>query len=352
MNLYDKLTKMGRNKWLRPLASFILGGVVRLPFPVLLRIAGRRLVTAFAAAPAIMLTGSNMKDALKDADLLYQAMRFTVDYMHLDTLCLMADLSLEAEACGCPVVYDYASVPLVQSHLVKSIEDIEKLRVPDPYCDGRMPVFLQTMRLMKRHHTGLKIACVTGPFTLALHIGGTDLYIETVKDPEKVKRILDYCTDVGIQYARALVKEGADMILIAEPAGSQLSPNAFELFSLPYTRQMIKAIRRNCVLHVCGRAGHLIKLMCRSGASAISVDDVDMTAVLAEVPADLVVAGNLSPLKLLSASPSEIDRDTTALLETVKGKREFIIAPGCDLSPQTSLENILSFVGAVKPLNG
>ena len=105
MNLYDNLTKMGRNKWLRPLASFILGCVVRLPFPVLLNIAGRRLVTAFAAAPAIMLTGSNMKEALKDPDLLYKAMKFTVDYMHMDTLCLIADLSFEAEACGCPVMY-------------------------------------------------------------------------------------------------------------------------------------------------------------------------------------------------------------------------------------------------------
>lgn len=351
MNLYDNLTKMGRNKWLRPLATFILGCAVRLPFSVLIRIVGRRLVTAFAAAPAIMLTGSNMKEALKDADLLYKAMRFTIDSMHLDTLCLIADLSLEAEACGCPVIYGDTSVPSVQSHLVKNIEDIERLRVPDPYRDGRMPVFLETVRLMKRHYIGLKVACVTGPFTLALHIGGPDLYIETIKDPEKVSRILDFCTTVGIQYAKALVKEGADMILIAEPACSQLSPDSFGLFSLPYTRKMIKAIRRNCVLHICGRAGHLIKLICRSEASAISVDDVDMATVLDEVPVDLVIAGNLSPLKLLSASPSEISEDTTVLLELVKMRRQFIVAPGCDLSPKTPLENILSFVRAVKKLN-
>ena len=351
MNLYDNLTEMGQNKWLRPLASFILGGVVRLPFSVLLNIAGRRLVTAFAAAPAILLTGSNMKEALKDAGLLYKAMRFTVDYMHMDTLCLMADLSLEAEACGCPVMYEDTSVPSVKSHLVKNIEDIEKLRVPDPYSDGRMPVFLKTMRMMKRNYAEIKMACVTGPFTLALHIGGPDLYIETVNNPKKAMRILDFCTNVGIKYARALVKEGADMILIAEPAGSQLSPGAFELFSLPYTKKMTKAIKRSCVLHICGRAGHLIRLMCKSGASAISVDDVDMTTVIDEVPGGLVVAGNLSPLKLLNASPSEIGNDVTMLVETVKRKKKFIVAPGCDLSPKTPIENIFSFVGAVKKLS-
>jgi len=28
----------------------------------------------------------------------------------------------------------------------------------------------------------------------------------------------------------------------------------------------------------------------------------------------------------------------------VKTRKEFLVAPGCDLAPQTSLENILSFV--------
>jgi uroporphyrinogen-III decarboxylase len=70
------------------------------------------------------------------------------------------------------------------------------------------------------------------------------------------------------------------------------------LFSLSYVKKKIKAIKRSCALHICGRAEHLIKHMSNSGAAVLSVDDVDMTRVFREVPADLVVAGNLSPLKL------------------------------------------------------
>jgi len=189
---------------------------------------------------------------------------------------------------------------------------------------------------------------VTGPFTLALNIGGADVYVKTIEDPALLTCLLDFCTDVGIQYANALVKEGADMILLAEPAGCQLSPETFELFSLPYVKKMIKAIRSKCALHICGRAEHLIKHMSRLGASVLSVDDVDMTTVFREVPAGLVVAGNLSPLKLWRGSPMEIRRDTAALLKIAEERSTFIVAPGCDLSPETPLENILSFVEAVK----
>ena len=93
----------------------MLSYAARMPFYLLLRITGRRLVTASAASPAILLSGSNMEEAPKNAQLLYEAMKYTVERMRLDTFCLMADLSIEAEACGCIVTFEKEKVPGAES---------------------------------------------------------------------------------------------------------------------------------------------------------------------------------------------------------------------------------------------
>jgi uroporphyrinogen decarboxylase len=351
MNQYDILIKLGHYRVIRPVVSFILSSIARIPFHILLKIVGRRLVTASAASPAILLSGSNLIEALNNPKLLYRATKFTVDNMYLDTYCMMADLSLEAEACGCPVVFSEERVPSIHSQIIRNKEDIAKLKVPDPYQDGRMPVFLEYLRLMKKHLVGLKLACVTGPFTLALNLRGADLYIDLIKDGQSAKDLINFTTEVCTRYAKVLVDEGADMIIIAEPASSQLSPSHFDEFFLPSIQQVIKSIHRNCVLHICGNVNHLIHQICQTGASGISIDEVDLQALLHEAPNDLVVIGNLSPITFIRASQGEMHQKTLELLDTVKGRSNFVISPGCDLPPETPLNNIVSFVRVVKKIS-
>jgi len=344
MNLIDLMNWLGRSKPLRPAGQMMLYLATKISFPLLLRIAGRRIVSAFAGAPAIISTHSSIRDTLRDPRLLFKAMTFTVEKMGLDTLCLFADMSLEAEACGCQVHFDDFQVPSVMTHPVNTIDDIVGLKVPDPHHDGRMPVFLETMRLMKRNFTMLKIGEVSGPFTLATNLAGTEMYLDTRKNPQKARAVLEYCEKVIIQYARALIEAGADMILIAEPTGSQLSASAYEDYSLGYTKRIISSLARSCILHICGKTGHIIEKMCQSGAVGLSVDEVDISKLIKIVPDSIVIIGNISPLKFAKSSPEEIENETSHLLETVKTRKEFLVAPGCDLAPQTPLENILSFI--------
>jgi len=269
---------------------------------------------------------------------------YTVKTMGLDTLCLFVDMSLEAEACGCQVHFDDFQVPSVITHPVTTIDDLVKLKVPDPYQAGRMPVFLATMRLMKKNYSMLKIGSAIGPFTLAAHLAGTDIYSDTKKNPQKVHALLEYSEQVITRYAQALIASGADMMIIAEPTGSQLSPVNYDNFSLRYTSKIIASLTKPCILHVCGKAGHIIEKMCQSGAEALSIDEVDMTQVIKIVPNDVVIIGNISPMIFARSSPEKIESETLNLLATIKNRKELLVAPGCDLAPQTPLENILSFV--------
>lgn len=347
MKLIDLLNWFGIRKQFRLGGKLLLLLARNIPFPLLIRIAGRRVVSAFAGAPAILLTKSTMEEAVKDPQLLYKAIKYTVETMKLDTMCLLADMSLEAEACGCKVNFDDYSVPSVMTHPVNINDDFTELKIPDPHESGRMPVFLETMYILKKNFTMLKIGEVSGPFTLATSLGGTDIYMEIRRNPERVEALLEYCEKVIIRYAKALIKSGADMILVAEPTGSQLSAPVYANFSLPYTINIIKALNRQCILHICSNAEHIIDHMCQSGAVALSIDDVDISRVIKRVPLNIVVIGNISPLKFARYTPDEIVDETMKLLENIKDRKGFLVAPGCDLAPQTPEENILAFTETV-----
>ena len=110
----------------RPKVKFpgrvLLDAVLRYGFNRLPGIAGRRLVSAVAGAPAMLLTAGDIGNALRDTELLFRATEYTVKEMHLDTICTVADLSLEAEACGCRVQYYQRDMPAVVTHPVRQLD--------------------------------------------------------------------------------------------------------------------------------------------------------------------------------------------------------------------------------------
>ncbi len=348
MRPIDILNWVGTRPRLRLPGRVVLAGALSLGLPRLLRLAGRRVVSASAGAPAMLLTAGDIERALKDRDLMYRALEFTVAEMHLDTLCTVADLSLEAEACGCRVQFHQRDMPSVVTHPVHSKADMAGLAVPDPEHDGRMPVNLDTLERLKRRYSMITAATVTGPFTLALQMCGSAIYLDALKDPEKVDAVIEYSRRVATRYAEALIAHGADMIIIMEPALSQLSPRLYERFARHSIDGMAGGLTRPTMLHVCGKAGHLVSSMAKSRCAAFSVDDVDMALLGGSLPRNSVAVGNLSPLLLQHGPAPAIEKQTLELLDKTAAKREVIIAPGCDLAPNTPLANILAFVNTVK----
>lgn len=348
MPLIDVLNSFGKRKRLKSFGTLLHKASTKISFANLTRVAGRRIVTAPAGAPAILLTSGNIENGLKDPQILFEAMRFTVEKMHFDTFCLSADLSVEVEACGCEVKFQQRDLPVVLTHPLREYQDMESLKVPDPLVDGRMPVFLETMRKIKSHYKMLKSAVVTGPFTQASHLIGPDIYTDTLKNPEKVKTVVKFCNEVLLSYSNALINAGADIIAIGEPSASLLSPSGYYEFSQSYTEETISILSKPCILHICGDTTNIVEMMCQSGAVAISIDEVDLTWLTNVAPKNVVIAGNLSTTALLNDTPEKVTEKTEELLNNVKKRKTFFVLPGCDLAPETPLENIKAFVRAVK----
>ena len=93
--------------------------------------------------------------------------------------------------------------------------------------------------------------------------------------------------------------------------------------------------------------------MVQSGARALHFGNkADMGQVIADVPDDIIVMGNLDPVTTFKqATPEEVKNLTSKLLRKMAGHANFVVSSGCDLPPHVPHDNINAFFSAVAEFN-
>lgn len=306
-----------------------------------------RLVAPLMGFPGTSLTQSTIWQNEFNSRLQYRTIKALVDRFDPDIVFFMMDLAVEAGAIGIPVIFPANGSPSVAEHIVKHVDDLEKFKAVNLLYDGRVRTYLDIMRFMDVNFDKFKGAYVIGPFTLAgLMMGATEIAMATLDNSELVHAAVAFSSQIITLYAQALIDAGADIICILEPTATFISPKAYREFSGTYTQQIIRKLNAISVLHICGNTKHLIKPMAETGAQGLSLDAaVDLAQVASEVPEDLVLIGNIDPVRVMvNASPEEVRRAVSDLLDLMAPYPNFILSTGCDLPPETPLENIAAFM--------
>lgn len=307
----------------------------------------RPLVIPLLGYPGTQLTHSTIKQNEFNWGLHFYTIYELAERFKPDGIFFMMDLSLEANALGLPVRFPLDESPSVEYPLVKDTTDLLQFLSLDPLKDGRVAAFIETMRLMSRALNILKGAYVIGPLTLAgLLMGANELAIATITEPEMLSGVLEFCLCTILRYARALEDAGCDMIAILEPTAVILSPQSFWQFSGQFLKRLIEKLNVFPILHICGNSTHLIQEMVKTGAKGLSLDSlVDFTSVIETIPRDVHLIGNIDPVSvMLQANPQGVRQATQKLLQDMTSFENFILSTGCDLAPETPLENIAAFM--------
>ncbi|MBR4941332.1 MAG: methyltransferase, partial [Clostridia bacterium] len=77
-------------------------------------------------------------------------------------------------------------------------------------------------------------------------------------------------------------------------------------------------------------------------------NSIDMLDMLAKIPSDTVVMGNIDPAgEFKNGTPQSIRKATLQLMEKCCSHPNFIISSGCDIPPLSKWENIDAFFSAV-----
>ncbi|MCK4565122.1 MAG: uroporphyrinogen decarboxylase [Verrucomicrobia bacterium] len=292
------------------------------------------------------LIGKTATEYLQSAELIVDGLRKAKSLYKPDGLPVMFDLQLEAEVLGCDLHWAEEVPPAVTSHPLaqgKTIADLPEL----DETKGRFPIVVQVLETLKKEmgdDTAL-YGLICGPFTLALHLLGNDIFLDMYDEEDVVIAVIDFCADICIKSANIYLDHGADVIGVVDPMTSQISPDHFEQFVTSAMNKVFDHIRdRNGIssIFVCGDVTRNLEVMAQTRADNISVDEqIDMVHLrqLCEAQGKSF-GGNIKlTAVLLLGDEDDAKMEVLDIMEK-SGSKGFILAPGCDLSYAVPVKNL------------
>jgi len=292
------------------------------------------------------LINKTATEYLQSADLLIEGLKKAKELYKPDGLPVVFDLQVEAEILGCRLHWGDEVPPGVISHPLasgKKIEDLPKL----DETKGRFPIVVQALETLKKEigdDTAL-YGLICGPFTLALHLLGNDIFIHMFRKPEVVKAVIDFCAEVCIQSAGIYLKHGADVIAVVDPMTSQISPGRFEEFVSTALNRVYDHIREQggvSSIFVCGDVTRNLKVMVKTTADSICVDEQIDMVYLRELCAaqDKSFGGNIKLTSVLLLGDEDDAKMEVLDIMEKSGNKGFVLAPGCDLPYAVPAKNL------------
>ncbi len=265
-------------------------------------------------------------------------------------------MTVEAEALGGEVEDgDEVTEPRITNYPLKSVEEWRSLNRLNPYKDGRLPTILKCTSILSQKMPDVSvIGNLVGPLSLATSlVEATAVFKALRQAPEDVHGFLDFLTENSIRYGEALIKNGADIIVISDPSatGEILGPIMFSEFALPYLDKMIHhmhALGKPVIVHICGNVSSVYEPLKRLTPECISVDSaVSIKEARDSLPGKKLM-GNVSTILLQNGPASKIQTVSKNLLDFGID----ILAPACGLSAKTPVRHIKAMTDQVKMTSG
>jgi len=260
------------------------------------------------------------------------------------------------DACGCTSNITDAGSPAVVTNPLTSIEQIGDLAPVDTSKDARVQASIAAAESLMRTF-GDEVFCyatVPLPFTLAGHLRGVDnLMMDVVESTDAAHQLLEYSTQVLLDHMEHYRALGVHGFFICDPtaSGDLISPRHFEEFAAPHTKSVVQALKKLgmvTILHVCGNTAKILPAVVDIAPEVFSFDHVVDTAVAKEAIGDSVcLLGNLDPVEtLFRGTAAQVKERANASISKGREGGGYVLGAGCDLCPETSVENVRAMIDA------
>jgi uroporphyrinogen decarboxylase len=276
----------------------------------------------------------------------------------LDAAIIFSDILTVPDAMGLGLHFVEGEGPKFERPL-RDESAIASLRAPD--LSSLRYVFDAIALTRKELHNRVPLIGFSGsPFTLACYMvegGGSDDF-RLVKSllysrPDLLHRILDINARAVIEYLNAQIAAGAQAVMIFDTWGGVLANEAYEEFSLRYSKQVIAGLTRENEGRVVPRilftkgGGGWLEAMAGSGADALGIDwQTNLGDARRRVGDRVALQGNLDPMALFG-TPASIEREARRVLDSFGRGPGHVFNLGHGVSQHTSPEHVAALVNAV-----
>jgi uroporphyrinogen decarboxylase len=166
-------------------------------------------------------------------------------------------------------------------------------------------------------------------------------------DPKLSHTLLQKITDSTINYLKAQIASGADMVQIFDSWAGVLSPEQYHEFSLKYISRICDAVTNVPKIVFAKDAFFARKEMSKINCDVIGLDwTMDIAESRSLIGSEKTLQGNADPCLLYSDLPT-IKKETEKMLRAFGPKRH-IANLGHGLYPDTEKEKVKFFVDTVK----
>jgi uroporphyrinogen decarboxylase len=272
----------------------------------------------------------------------------------LDAAILFSDILVIPEAMGLPYSFPDGG-GIAMDFPIQTRTDLDRL---DP-SDVRQPLgyVFDAIRLIRESigdATAL-LGFAGSPWTLATYMieGGSSRDFAGAKrlfitERDLFNDLLEMLTGAVCQYLDAQIDAGVDAVQIFDSWGGALSGWDYEEASLSWIRRIVQAVAGRVPVILYARNTYAsAPLQAGSGIDVLSLDwSVDLARARAELPDSLALQGNLDPA-LMETTPEIVRRETTRLLDSMRGKYGHIVNLGHGIRPQAKPECVNELVQTV-----
>jgi uroporphyrinogen decarboxylase len=276
-----------------------------------------------------------------------------------DCIIIDFDTCSMAEAMGSKLEFPEHEPARVKKFFLKSMEDVELMSIPDPLKDGRLPLWLETTKELRRlvgKEKAIMGRADQGPFGLLFQLRQSEEMMTDLLTADIILlfRALEICLKAGVAFAKAQLEAGADLTSIGDSASGEslISPEMYMQFAQPFQKRYKELIGDGKIsLHICGRTDNIINGMVKTGFDVLELDHLNnIEKSLETISGRVSVWGNLDPSSVITfGTPELIKSESRIIIDAAKkyARNRFVLCPGCLVNSDAPPENIQAMTDAV-----
>jgi uroporphyrinogen decarboxylase len=308
---------------------------------------------------AARLAGVPLAECLQSGELMAESQIVAWRRFHHDMLLVENGTAALAQAMGCGVLYSDDTAPLAVEPVLERLEDVDRLRPPDPERNFPLTEVLKAVSLLRREF-GDRVFVMgradQGPLSLAAMLRGHGRFFLDLAEEASgplVERLLDICVEADLRYARALRAAGAHGTSLGELGSDTISPAMYRRFAVPRLMKFYGAMKETgfpASLHQCGNTAAVLGDMIATGAAVLELDpSTDIATAKSATRGRAAVLGMIDPAHVLErGTPVLVADKSREAIEILAPGGGFILGPGCALTPETPEDNVMALLEAAE----
>ena len=294
----------------------------------------------------------SFKELVKTPELACEVTLQPVDILEVDAAIIFSDILVIPEAMGLPYEMKEQFGPYFEK-TISTGSDIENLKVASA---EDLSYVTEAIHLVKRALNGKAplIGFAGAPWTVLSYMiegQGSKTFSKARKflytEPELSHQLLEKITQSTINYLKAQIEAGADMLQLFDSWAGILSPDQYREYGIPYLEKICASIGNDTPIIVFAKgANFALKDLSELSCDVIGIDwNMEISDVKSQIT-DKTLQGNLDPALLYSDTAAVKDA-TTAMLNAF-GPDRHIANLGHGVYPDTPLDSVKAFINTVK----